>query len=244
MKEGISGFEVNGTWEEVVEHGERITEALLDAGVSRETLAAWQSWRPKATEELDEEMSEKTAAQASVGEGTGERMGESPGDDLRTAGEKAAEGIDEVRENDPAGGAAKGRDSVEHAARAADSVGRKTLRAVENVVYERVMTRIAPYYFDDELISANLQRADGASGDGAFTFEVNVNDDGLKEDVSDRLAAYDEDERWYGATEPDTEVAETVEGVDAPPSTRGPSSPQQPTESTSAPSGRDGQRAS
>lgn len=56
MEEGISGFGVSGTWEEIVEHGERITEALLDAGVSRETLAEWQSWRPKATEGSDEEM--------------------------------------------------------------------------------------------------------------------------------------------------------------------------------------------
>ena len=97
MKEGISGFEVSGTWEEIVEHGERITEALRDAGVTAESLTEWQSWRPKATDRIDAEMSEKTAAQASVAEGAGERADASPGDDLRTAGEKATDGIDDVR---------------------------------------------------------------------------------------------------------------------------------------------------
>ena len=224
MREAISGFEVSGTWEEIVEHGERITEALRDAGVTAESLTEWQSWRPKATDRIDAEMSEKTAAQASVAEGAGERADASPGDDLRTAGEKATDGIDDVRERDPAGGAARGRDSVDHAARAADSAGRKLLRTIESVVYERLMTRVAPYYFDSELVSANLRRTEG--NDEEFTFEVNVNDDDLKADVSDRLAAYDEAEgRWHGGTEPATEVAEVAEGVDAPPSTRGPASP-------------------
>lgn len=244
MKEGISGFEVSGSWEEIVEHGERITEALLDAGVTAEALEEWQSWRPKATEDIDEEMSEKTAAQASVDEGRGERAGESPGDDLRAAGEKAAGSIGEARDGDPESGFEKWRGSLDHAARAADSAGRKALRVVENTVYERIMTRIAPYYFDSELISANLGRADRAS-DASFTFEVNVNDDDLKADVSDRLAAYDgADERWHGKTEPETTVAERVEGVDAPDSTRGPASAQRPTEPTASADASDGRRAS
>ena len=32
MEERISGFKLRGTWEEIVEHGERITEALEDLG--------------------------------------------------------------------------------------------------------------------------------------------------------------------------------------------------------------------
>ena len=102
-----------------------------------------------------------------------------------------------------------------------------------------------PQYFDDELLSANLQRG---GGDDEFAFEVDVNDDDLKDDVSASLASDEADERWHGATEPATEIAEVVEGVDAPETPRGPTSPQGPVDSVGAgsrsDSGGDGRRAS
>ena len=33
MEESVSGFKVRGAWGDVVEHGERITRALHEAGV-------------------------------------------------------------------------------------------------------------------------------------------------------------------------------------------------------------------
>ena len=75
---------------------------------------------------------------------------------------------------------------MEHVARAADTAGWKTLRNVEETVYEQIMTQIAPYYFDNELISDNLEQV--TTGDEEeFVFEVNVNDDNLKGVISERL---------------------------------------------------------
>ena len=102
--------------------------------------------------------------------------------------------------------------------RAADTAGRKALRAVEDTVYRKVMTQLAPYYFDNELVSANVQRSTRGNGE-TFVFEVNVNDDDLKAAVSRRLAEYDESvDRWHVDTERDTATVEAVEGVEAPPS--------------------------
>jgi len=78
------------------------------------------------------------------------------------------------------------------------------------------MTQMSPYYFDNELFSANIQRV---SGDDRpeYTFEVNVNDDDLKTRVSNRLADYEKAvDRWHVNTEKDTDSAEAAEGVDAP----------------------------
>jgi len=100
-------------------------------------------------------------------------------------------------------------------ARAADSAGRKALRKVEDTVYRNVMTQIAPYYFDNPLVSANLRRI-GDDEDPEYVFEVNVNDDDLKMRVSNRLADYDSDvDRWHVDTEKVTEAVEAAEGVDA-----------------------------
>jgi len=220
FEESVSGFKVRGEWLDAVEHGERIVRALKDVGdeegvdVDSAALEEFDEWRPKSHERLDEDVSEKTAEQASVNEGKGEKEGKEPDEDLQTAGEKLAESYENLDEPDEA--VDKWGESLDYVARAADSAGRKALRTVENAVYENVMTQIAPYYFDNDLVSANLQRVGRGEGPD-YVFEVDINDDDLKIRVSNTLASYVEDiDRWHVDTEKQTEAIEAAEGVDAP----------------------------
>ena len=218
MEESISGFKHRGSWGDIVEHGERITRALRDAGVESDAFEEWDEWRPKSHERLSQDVNEKTAAQASVAEGEGEKAGKKPEEDLQNAGRKLSESYEKVEEGDNEGAVERWQDSIDYVKRAADSASRKALRAVEDTVYRKVMTQLAPYYFDNELISANVQRVTRGPGDDVeFVFEVNVNDDELKAVVSDRLSEYeDEIDRWHIDTEKDTTIAEAAEGVEAP----------------------------
>ncbi|AHG00680.1 hypothetical protein HALLA_19690 [Halostagnicola larsenii XH-48] len=229
MEESISGFKVRGDWATVVEHGERVTRALRDAGVHdpdhdygarfARAFEEWEEWRPKAHETLERDVSEKTADQASVEEGKGEKAGKDPDEDIKTAGEKLSESYEQLEEDDAEAAVDNWKESIDYVARAADSASRKALRRVEDTVYQNVMTQLAPYYFDNELISANIQQsARGADNGESFVFEINVNDDELKDDVSDSLADYeDEVDRWHVVTEKDTEAAEAIEGAEPPP---------------------------
>jgi hypothetical protein len=220
MEESVSGFKIRGTWGEVVEHGERVTRALRDVGADGEALEEWDEWRPKSHERLGEDVERKTAEQASVDEGAGERAGKEPDEDLRTAGEKLSESYRRAENGEGEAAVESWQDSIDYVARAADSAGRKALRTVEDTVYRRVMTQLAPYYFDNELVSANVQRTTRGEEDTAFVFEVNVNDDELKAAVSDRLGKFETDvDRWHVDTEKRTSVAEAVEGVEAPDTT-------------------------
>ncbi len=228
MEESISGFKVRGDWGDVVEHGERITRALRDAGVHDSdgdddqlvgAFEEWEEWRPRAHETLDTEVSEKTADQASVEEGKGEKAGKKPDEDIKTAGEKLSESYERLEQDDAEGAVGTWKESIDYVARAADSASRKALRRVEDTVYQNVMTQLAPYYFDNELVSANIQQSTRNGGNGEqFVFEVNVNDDELKDEVSDRLAEFDEEvDRWHVEVEKDVEAAEAIEGAEAPP---------------------------
>jgi hypothetical protein len=211
MEDSIAGFKVRGTWGDVVEHGERVTRALRDSGRDGAALEEFDEWRPKAHERLSEDVSEKTAEQASVDEGDGERAGKSPDDDMQTAGEKLAESYERL--DDPNAAVKKWQDSIDHVARAADTAGRKALRSIEDTVYRRVMTPFTPYYFDNELVSANLQE----TSSGEYVLEVNVNDDDLKDEARERLAAFETDyDRWHVDVEKETESVEAAEGVEAP----------------------------
>ena len=216
MEESIAGFKQRGSWGDIVEHGERITRALRETGVESEAFEEWNEWRPKSHERLGEDIEEKTAEQASIGEGPGEQEGKDPEDDIRSAGEKLSESYEKVEEGDNGGAIERWQDSISYATRAADSAGRKAIRTVEDTVYRKVMTQLAPYYFDNELVSANVQRSSRGDNE-AFVFEVNINDDELKAQVSDRLSQYDDEvDRWHIDTEKETETVEAVEGVEAP----------------------------
>jgi hypothetical protein len=217
MEESISGFKLRGTWSEVVEHGERITRALRDADVSGEAFEQWNEWRPKPGERLGEDVNEKTAKQAAIGEGKGEKKGREPDEDLRRAGEKLSESYRKVEDGDDDGAVESWQDSIEYVARAADSAGRRAIRSVEGAVYRNVMTQLAPYYFDNELVSANIQKSTRGGGEPEFVFEVNVNDDRLKDAVSERLGEYDDEvDRWHLDTDKETTTVEAAEGVEPP----------------------------
>jgi hypothetical protein len=215
MEESVSGFKTRGGWVKVVEHGERITHALeqlaKECSFDEGALGEFDNWRPKSHERLDEDVNEKTAEQAHLEEGKGEQAGKDPDEDLQTAGRKLAESYESLDDPDEAVG--KWGESIDYVARAADSAGRKAIRKVEDTVYQNVMTRVSPYYFDNELISANIQGV--SRGDRReYVFEVNINNDELKSKVSDRLAGYENDvDRWHVNTEKETESAELVEGV-------------------------------
>ena len=233
MEESISGFKVRGEWPRVVEHGERITHALREAGVHdpeadydaalARAFEEWEDWRPKAHESLETEVSEKTADQASVQQGKGERAGKNPDEDLKTAGRKLSESYERLEADDQDGAVGNWKESIDYVARAADSASRKAIRRVEDTVYQRVMTQLAPYYFDNELVSANIQQSN-RNGEPEFIFEVNINDDRLKSTVSERLAEYEDTiDRWHVDIEKDTDAAEAIEGAEPPPEPSDPS---------------------
>jgi len=225
MDESISGFKQRGDWGDIVEHGERITLALREAGVDGDAFHDFDDWRPKSHERIDEDVSEKTAAQASVAEGKGEKAGKTPGEDLQTAGEKLSESYERVEADDTEGAVERWGESITHVARAADSASRKAIRKVEDTVYRKVMTQVAPYYFDNELVSANVTQVNRSDPGEQFVFEVNVNDDELKSRVSDILAAYESEiDRWHVETEKRTEDVAAAEGVEPPDDEGGPKS--------------------
>ena len=225
MEESISGFKQRGDWGDIIEHGERITLALREAGVDGDAFHEFDDWRPTSHERIDEDVSEKTADQASVDEGEGEKVGKTPGEDLQTAGEKITESYERVEEDDTQGAVERWGESIDHVARAADSAGRKALRKVEDTVYRKVMTQLAPYYFDNELISANVQQVGRGENGEEFVLEVNVNDDELKDEVSAILAEYESEiDRWHVEAEKATDNVAAAEGVEPPEKEGGPES--------------------
>lgn len=195
----ISGFRIEGSWDGVVEHARRVTAALMDVLQQEEdievedyeqALEQWEEWRPRSHEDEDayeEDLRERTVEQASVDEGEAEEQGVGVREDLADAGRKVGDAAENLTEEGVKEAAEAVGDSAKHTSRAAETAGRRALRAFEERLYRYLMTRTSPYYFDNRLISANIERV----GEDEFVFEINVKDDELKEAVTEELEAID-----------------------------------------------------
>lgn len=218
VDETLGGFELTGSWTEIAEFGERITKGLdqldtEDVGFDfEEAFEEWNEWRPKHYDG-ESEIGEKTAEQASVEEGAGEEKDVSASEDLEQSNEKLNDSYEDLSKENLEEAAESWWESVQHAGRAADTIGRKTIRTVEEAVYKHIMTSISPYYFDNQLLSANLKPKNG----GEFRLEVNINPDELRNKFKEQL---DFEERWhsdkeeFSDIEANKEQVEQTEGID------------------------------
>jgi hypothetical protein len=161
---------------------------LRESDVDEDALAEWDDWRPKAHEELGEEVSEKTVEQARIEEGAGEQAEQAAREDFERASERARESIEKVEGDGPEDMLEKWEGAIKLGLRAIDTTTRKAIRTLETAVYEQVMTRFTPYYFDNDLVSANIRETTRLENGTESVFEVDVNDDQLKQEVSQRLS--------------------------------------------------------
>lgn len=125
FKYSVSGYQVKGSWVDIVEHGELLINCLkkYDLDYYSEELNQFDEWRPKRSESYDDLIT-KTSDKNSL-----------------NANNKLI----------------------------------SKLTIIEEFVYENVMTKISPCYFDNNLISANLSKI----SDDEYRLEININDDDL-----------------------------------------------------------------
>lgn len=179
----VSGFSTEGKWVDVVEMGERVSFALSNTvcyDYSRD-IERFNSWRPKAKEDLSTDMNRKTSRQASLDT-----------DDKRI-------------DSDVEGSFVQRLYSLLY-----NSLLEGFSRT-EEYVYQNLMTKVSPYYFDSQLLSANLRRKDT----NLYKIEINVNDDDIKTEVAEKLLKYDEEyDRWHIGLEFDASTFVSSEGIE------------------------------
>lgn len=195
--ESVSGFKVIGSWDEIVEHGERVGFALEQIEINEYGFESeyddYNEWRPKVDEFMRKDVSKKTAEKASMNKSETEKE-----TTKKTEFQKARESSSDQQ-------------SVKSLINVLRLLARESVRKSEETVYGNVMTKLSPQYFDNELVSANLARIE----QGKYQLEININDDSLKESVRKKLQEHQEEyERWHIKSRYNKESIEQVEGVE------------------------------
>ncbi len=214
--ESVSGFKLTGKWSEIVKHGEMIAFALEELnsdshlGFEKE-LTEYNDWRPKLSENVKTDINNKTADKATISENKREKEANKPQQDIKKAGEKAIGSYKDL--NEPEEAVKDWRESADYATRAAIVAARKSIRKVEKTIYKNLMTVVSPYYFDNNLVSANLNRVQ--KNPHIYKLEININEDNIKSDVSNKLKKYNDTyDRWHVSANKNVDDHKLVEGSD------------------------------
>lgn len=142
----ISGFLIQGSWNQIVEHGLNIYLALTSINnISEKQLKEYNKWRPKINENINI-MEQKTSDYISA-------------DYSNSNINLNIESIPEITLS-------------------CKEASKKCISKVESLVYENLMMKISPNYFDNKLISANLRQKEDY-----YIFEININNDEYKTQV-------------------------------------------------------------
>lgn len=180
-KNSVSGFKVVGSWNDVVTHGKLIGKQLneVDKGEYKDEIQEFNFWRPKTQENIDEEISEKTAKSVSAD------VEKESTKQYEKAKTNALEGTSEINENITKA-VQDFYNSIQHTINAVLIETKQAERKTEEYIYENIMTTISPYYFDNNLISANIQQ----NKEKKYTFEIDISDEEIKENISQKIDNY------------------------------------------------------
>lgn len=120
----------------------------------------------------------------------GRKKEKSANEDIQEASKKLSKSYKQINTEKKEKTVDRWKSSVKYAKRAADTAIRKTIRKIESVVYKNIMTKVSPYYFDNGLINANINRI----GKSKFSIEININDEDMREEVKDIVLSTG---RWH-----------------------------------------------
>ncbi len=182
-KETNVGVKAEGTWDEICDFFRKF-ESLVKDHLDEDSVERLDKWRPRECESR-KDMKKKTAEEACIRK---RKVEEEVEEDCGSDKEEFKEGVKEIAKSvkEIGNGKKAKEDFANGAKKVSKSVESKSIeeaRSVEKKIYENVMLKMNPYYFDSEDVSVNFKK--GKSGD--YVIRVNTTNEELRKDLKRNL---------------------------------------------------------
>jgi len=179
VKEINAGVQAEGSWNSVCNFFKEF-ESTVEKYLDNSSVERLNRWRPRE-DDCKEEVKEKTAREACTGKKKIEKECKGGRKELKEASEKMSKSVKKMKKGEEC------REELKEATtKVAKAFGAKTLktaRKTEMFIYEKVMLKFNPYYFDEEKFSVNLKK----DGSNEYTTTVNVSDENLRRSIKKDL---------------------------------------------------------
>ncbi|MEF8874839.1 MAG: DUF5828 family protein [Candidatus Thermoplasmatota archaeon] len=180
MEDTNAGLEFEGGWKDICIFARTFERVIEENAPGEEAVEEYDQWRPREGED-EQDISEKTAENACLDEKEVEERYNGAKEELESAGEKIKKGV---------GGEESSTKNIKKASKkverlvGAESI--KSIRKLEKMIYEEIMLKFNPYYFDTEDFSVNLEKISNG-GNENYKLTVNIPDEDLRGKIRDEL---------------------------------------------------------
>lgn len=176
-----AGIRYQGNWEEICDFADYLSKIIDDHIDDGKALNDYKQWKPEE-HESEGELSKKTAEDASMEETDIEKDFNGTKEELNDARDNLLDSIEH---------AANGRDPRRKIKEASRKIGRamgaksiESIRQLEMQIYDKIMLKLNPFYFDDENFSINVEKNNGSN---LYTLTLNIPDEKIREEVKERI---------------------------------------------------------
>lgn len=189
-EETHSGIQLEGEWDEICDFARKLESVLKDSSYQKkkeageeaeeeyeESVEDYHNWRPRE-EEDKKDISKKTAKEATVEEQEVEENFNGTDEELQKAGEKMKESIESATEEDKSA-PKELKDASKCLNRLVGAKSIESIRKLERTIYEKIMLKFNPYYFDTEHFSVNLEEID----ENKYMLTINIPDEKLRDKI-------------------------------------------------------------
>ncbi|MFO7791880.1 MAG: DUF5828 family protein [Candidatus Saliniplasma sp.] len=177
VKKTNSGFSIPGNWEDICSFTKEL-EDIIEIHINDEdSIKEFNGWRPKE-EETEKEVEEKTAQNASISPKKVEKDFNGTKKEFSEAGENIKKSVNDLSNGkNPSVGL---KDASKNISKVIGAKSLESVRKIERMIYEKIMLKFNPYYFDTEHFSVNLEEG----REGKYILTLNIPDEDLRKKIS------------------------------------------------------------
>jgi len=178
VKKINSGVKITGDWDEICDYSRRLENIIEKFSEDKKSVEDYNGWRPRE-KESEKDVAKKTAEKASIDEKQVEKDFNGTDKELEEAGKNIKKSVDDLSNGCSPGKGIK--DASKNIGKVIGAKSIKSIRKMEKTIYERVMLKFNPFYFDTEEFSLNLEEQ---NGDG-YVLTLNITDEVLRKKIID-----------------------------------------------------------
>lgn len=180
IKETNAGVKKQGEIEEVADFSDKVKNEMEDSGIDSETVERFKKWSPDQ-EDTRQDIKKKTVEEASIDEKNIEKESNGIKQDLAEARQQAGKAGKKVKEKDRPEKELK--EASKNVSKPFMSSLLKCSRFLEKEIYDKIMLKFNPYYFDSKEVTADLRE----KRNGKYDMDVNTTDQKFRDNLHSRF---------------------------------------------------------
>lgn len=165
-----AGIKYQGDWDEICEFADYLSE-IIDEHIDDKNLDNYNDWKPEKHED-ENVLSGKTAKEASINETKIEKK----------ASDTKKQHMNEERDSFDSSNDNRVRRVCKGLGRTMGAKSIESIRKIEIQIYDKIMLRLNPFYFDVENFSINVEK-----NNGYYILSLNIPDEDIRKDIKKKL---------------------------------------------------------